>query len=227
MSRFKALLRPSPRRDHRNSLRVLIADRCQLLLDLLASELERRGHNLVGAVDNGRRAVELARRRHPQVALLDLSMPVMGGVEAAREILRVAPHTGVLLLAEYADEGIVREALRVGVLGLVPKAEGVRQLVRAIRDVSEGVIHVSPCYAAAVRAAIARPNGHGEYRLTRREEQLLVFIADGRSTKQAAVGLAISVRTAEEYRASLMEKLGIHDTAGLVRYAIRRGLIGA
>jgi DNA-binding NarL/FixJ family response regulator len=223
----KQALRPHLRRDRRRSLRVLIADRWRLLLDLLTSELLRRGYTVVGAVENGRRAVELAGERRPHVALLDVSMPVLGGVEAARQILHVAPRTSLVLLAEYAEEGVLREALSIGVRGFLPKAVGVRELVRAVREVRKGRLYVSPCYTGVVAEACGPRNGPGAAHLTARELQTLTLIAEGKTTKQAAGALTISVRTAEWYRAQLMGKLRIHDTAGLVHYAIRHGVIPA
>jgi len=206
---------------------VLIADRWQLLLELLASELLRRGYTVVGAVDNGRRAVELAAEQRPQVALVDVSMPVMGGLETARQILRVAPRTSLVLLAEYAEEGVLREALGIGVRGFLPKAAGVEELVRAVREVRKGGLYISPCYSGVVADVCGPANSRSQGHLTAREMQTLTLIAEGKTTKQAAGALTISVRTAEWYRAQLMAKLRIHDTAGLVRYAIRHGVIHA
>ena len=214
MPAAKQAFRPQLRRDRRRSRRVLVAERWQLLLELLASELLRRGYIVVGAVDDGQRAVELAGERRPQVALVDVSMPVMGGLETARQIRRVAPRTSLVLLAEYAEEGWLREALGIGVRGFLPKAAGVEEVIRAVREVRKG---------GACAPANSRSPGH----LTARELQTLTLIAEGKTTKQAAGALTISVRTAEWYRAQLMAKLRIHDTAGLVRYAIRHGVIHA
>jgi DNA-binding NarL/FixJ family response regulator len=208
-------------------LRLLIADHDRILLDALESALVSRGFNVIGAAENGRRAVLLARDRHPDVAVLDVSMPVMGGLDAARHILRTAPHMGVLLLTGYAEDRVVHAALRVGVHGFVVKAQGLEDLIQAIRDVSEGAIYISPCYSRGVLERFAQDGREDETCLTPRELEMLRLIADGKTMKQAAVVLAISARTAECHRASVMEKLRIHDTAGLVRYAIREGLIVA
>ncbi len=227
MPAAKQAFRPHLRRDRRRSRRVLIAERWQLLLELLASELLRRGYVVVGAVDDGRRAVELAGERRPQIALVDVSMPVIGGLETARQIRRVAPRTSLVLLAEYAEEGVLREALGIGVRGFLPKAAGVEEVIRAVREVRKGGLYISPCYTGVVADACAPANSRSPGHLTARELQTLTLIAEGKTTKQAAGALTISVRTAEWYRAQLMAKLRIHDTAGLVRYAIRHGVIHA
>jgi DNA-binding NarL/FixJ family response regulator len=220
---------PRPRAPvgRRNRLRVLVADDHRILLEALVSILSRCGLQVVGAAENGRRAVVLARQRRPDVVVLDVAMPVMGGLDAARQILRAAPQTAVLFLTGHAEDRIVLEGLRLGAHGFVVKAQGVADLVQAIRDVSEGAIYVSSWYSRAVLQAFARGEPAGVTRVTDRELQMLRLIADGKTAKEAAAAMAISARTAECHRASLMGKLGIHDTAGLVRYAIRQGLIVA
>src|SRR6266481_11133 len=185
-------------------LRILIADDHRILLEALVSFLSVHGFNVVGAAENGRRAVLLARQRRPDVAILAVTMPVMGGLDAARLILQVQPKTAVLFLTGYAEDHVVIEGLRLGVHGFVVKAQGLEDLVQAIRDVGAGAIYVSASYSRGV---------------------LRAFAAESKSTKEAAAAMAISVRIAESHRASLMGTLGIHDTAGLVRYAIRQGVI--
>ncbi len=216
-------------REHRRerSTRVLIADDHRILLDALESVLVAQGCHVVGVAENGRRAVLLARERRPDVAVLDASMPVMGGLDAAREILRTAPRIGVLLVTGHGEDHLVYEALRLGVRGVVMKAQGVQDLVQAIHDVSNGAVYIGPCYSRAIVEGFSRGKLHEAGALTPRETQMLRLIADGKTMKQAAVHLAISVRTAECHRASVMDKLHIHDTAGLVRYAIRQGLVVA
>jgi DNA-binding NarL/FixJ family response regulator len=211
----------------RSSLRVLVADDHRIFLEALVSLLSASGLQVVGAAENGRRAVVLARQRRPDVAVLDVAMPVMGGLDAARQILRAAPRTAVLFLTGHAEDRIVLEGLRLGAHGFVVKAQGVADLIQAIRDVSEGAIYVSSFYSRALLQAFARGDPAGGTRLTDRELQTLRLIAEGKTAKGAAAAMMISTRTAECHRASLMGKLGIHDTAGLVRYAIRQGLIVA
>ena len=154
-------------------------------------------------------------------------MPVMGGLDAARLILQTQPRTAVLFLTAYAEDHVVIEGLRLGVHGFVVKAQGLQDLMQAIRDVGAGAIYVSASYSRGVLQAFAEgPEAVGR-RLSDRERQMLRLIAESKSTKQAAAAMAISVRTAESHRSKLMGKLGIHDTAGLVRYAIRQGVIVA
>ncbi|HYT05175.1 MAG TPA: response regulator transcription factor [Gemmatimonadales bacterium] len=206
---------------------MLIADDHPVLLRGLSGLLKSRGFVVVAEAEDGRAAVALARERHPDVAVLDLAMPRLNGVEAAREILRALPDTRVLLLTGVAEESLVPEALRAGVQGFLVKAQGIQDLAQAIRDVSGGALYVSPCYSRAVMQACRGTNGDGDGRLSPREREVLRLIAEGKTTKQAAALLGISVKTAECHRATLMDKLGIHETAGLVRYAIREGLVVA
>jgi DNA-binding NarL/FixJ family response regulator len=206
---------------------VLVADDHRIFLEALVSLLSASGLQVVGAAENGRRAVVLVRQRRPDVVVLDVAMPVMGGLDAARQILRTAPRTAVLFLTGHAEDRIVLEGLRVGVHGFVVKAQGVADLIQAIRDVSAGAIYVSSFYSRAVLQAFARGEPGAGTHLTDRELQMLRLIAEGKTAKGAAAAMMISARTAECHRASLMGKLGIHDTAGLVRYAIRQGLIVA
>lgn len=211
----------------RPRLRVLVADDHRIFLEAIVSLLSAAGLEVVGAAENGRRAVVLARQRRPDVAVLDVAMPVMGGLDAARQILRAAPQTAVLFLSGHAEDRVVLEGLRLGAHGFVVKAQGVADLIQAIRDVSAGAIYVSSFYSRAVLQAFARGEPGGGAHLTDRELQTLRLIAEGKTAKQAAAVMMISTRTAECHRASLMGKLEIHDTAGLVRYAIRQGLIVA
>ena len=209
------------------SLRVLVADDHRVVLEALAALLAARRFHVVGTADNGRRAVVLARTCRPDVVLLDVAMPVMGGLEAARLILRAAPQTMVLFLTGAAEDRVVLEGLRIGVRGFVVKAQGLADLFQAIRDVSAGVVYVSACYSRGLLQAFARGEPAGPKHLSDREQQMLRLIAEGSTAKQAANQMSISVRTAECHRAHVMHKLGIHDTAGLVRYAIRQGLVVA
>ena len=218
---------PARRVATKRQLRVLIADDDRLLVDALTSVLSSEGIRTVCSAEDGRRAVELARRCRPDVAVLDASMPVIGGLDAARQILIATRQTAVLLLTENDDDGVVLEALRIGVRGLLVKAQGLIDLVQAIRDVGQGAIYISPVYSRDVLSAFARNRPHDSSLLTTRELEMLRLISDGKTMKEAAAVMAISVRTAECHRAHIMRKLRIHDTAGLVRYAIRRGLVVA
>jgi len=211
----------------RRRLRVVVADDHRIVMEALAAVLAAHDFNVVGLAENGRRAVVLTRQRRPDVVILDATMPVMGGLDAARLILQAQPDTCVLLLTGQAEDYLVLEGLRVGVHGFVMKAQGVDDLMQAIRDVGAGAIYVSASYSRGVLRAFAAGSTEAGPRLSDRERQMLRLIAEGKTAKEAAGAMAISVRTAESHRGSLMSKLGIHDTAGLVRYAIRQGVIVA
>lgn len=207
--------------------RVLLAEHDHLLLECLEFALLASGFDVCGTAVDGRQAVVLVRERQPAVAVLRASMPVVSGLSAARQILRMAPTTGVLLVTGYGDEPLAHEALRIGVRGLVLQAQGLGDLLDAVREVGEGGIYISPCYSQGVLETLGQRNGRRNGPLTGRESEVLALIADGKTSKQVAGALHISLRTAECHRAHIMEKLGVHDTAGLVRYAIREGLIVA
>ena len=158
-------------------LRILIADDHRILLEALVSFLSVHGFNVVGAAENGRRAVLLARQRRPDVVILAVTMPVMGGLDAARLILQVQPKTAVLFLTGYAEDHVVIEGLRLGVHGFVVKAQGLEDLIQAIRDVGAGAIYVSALYSRGVLQAFADgPQAVGPH-LSDRERQILRLIA--------------------------------------------------
>jgi len=205
-------------------LRVVLADDHLILRQGLKALLESHGLDVVAAEPDGRTAVEAVRRLAPDVVVLDMAMPGLNGVEAAHEITRREPRPHVLLLSGLDDPRVVPAALRAGVRGFVLKAQGVDDLLRAIEAVVGGSLYVSPGASQAVVDACAAGAGAPDP-LSPRERQVVQLVAEGQSTKQIAQLLRISVKTAEFHRGSVMRKLHIHDTAGLVRYAIRQGLI--
>src|SRR6266545_3651040 len=182
--------------------RILLADDHQIVRQGFKALLEREGLPVVAEATNGREAVELAQALNPDVAVLDLSMPVLNGLEAAREILQACPRTRVVLLTMHTEEHQIAAALRIGIRGYLVKTQAAEDLVQAIRDVARGEIYLTPG-----------------------ERQVLQLVAEGKTSKEVAALMGLSVRTAEFYRTRIMEKLDIHDTAGLVRYAIRQGII--
>jgi two-component system response regulator NreC len=179
----------------------------------------------VGEAADGEEAVRLARDAAPEVVVLDLSMPRVGGVDAAREILRQRPKTGIVLLTIHAEDHQVATALRAGIRGYVIKTQAAEELVRAIREVAAGGIYLSPRVSQIIVGAYLSGAELADDPLSPRERQVLRLVAEGKTTKEVAAALGLTVKTAESYRARIMDKLDIHEVAGLVRYAIRRGLI--
>lgn len=208
-------------------VRLVLADDHLVLRQALKALLERRGLEVVADEADGRAAVDAVKRLAPDVAVLDVAMPILNGVDAAREIGRIAPTTPVILLSGVEDGRFVPDALKAGVRGFVQKSQGADDLVRAIQEVREGRLYVSPgASQAIVDACGAHNSGQAQgAHLTPRERQVLQLVGEGKSTKQIAEVLHISVKTAEFHRGRLMKKLNVHDTANLVRYAIREGWI--
>ena len=209
------------------SLRVLLADDHQLVREGCRALLEREGFEVVGEAADGCEAVRLALAHVPDVAILDLYMPQLDGLGAASEIMRACPKTTVVVLTISADEHQVVAALRVGIRGYVVKTQAAEELVGAIREVAGGGTYLSPRVSHAVDGAGLAGSDLLPDGLARQERVVLQLVAEGKTTKQIATLLGVSVKSAETYRSRLMAKLGIHDTAGLVRYAVRRGLIQA
>jgi len=206
-------------------IQVLLADDHHIVREGLKSLLEKEGFRVVGEAADGREAVRLASTSHPDVAVLDLSMPSMNGLDAAREIIRSEPKTKAILLTVHTEDPYVLEALRAGVTGYVLKSQAPADLVQAIRETSRGSIYLSPGVSRIVVDAYRGKTDLPSDPLTPREREVLQLVAEGKSTKEVAGILGVSVKTAESHRSRIMEKLDIHETATLVRYAIRRGLI--
>jgi two-component system response regulator NreC len=207
------------------SIKILLADDHNLVRQGLRSLLEQKGFTIAGEASDGQEAVRLARELRPDVAVLDIGMRPVNGIDAAREILRDLPKIKVILLTMYTDESYVLEALQAGVTGYVVKTEAGIDLVNAIKEVCGGSTYLSPKVSRAiVQAYLQRGHSTGDP-LTIRERQVLQLIADGKTTKEIASLLGISAKTAEAHRGKITNKIGTHGTAGLVRYAIRRGLV--
>lgn len=208
-------------------VRVLLADDHIMVRQGLKAMVERDGFDVVGEAADGHEAIQLAKDHRPDVAILDLSMPLLNGLDAAREIIQVSPKTRTVLLTMYTEDQYVMEALRAGVRGYVLKSQAPSDLMQAIREVSQGTIYLSPGVSRALVDAYLAKTDMPPDPLTPRERQVLQLVAEGKTTKDVAVLLGISVKTAESHRTRLMEKLGIHETASLVRYAIRSGIVRA
>jgi two-component system, NarL family, response regulator NreC len=205
--------------------RILIADDHALFREGLKALIAPEEFQVVAEAGNGQEAIRLAQQHQPEIALLDISMPGLNGVDAAREVLRASPRSRVMVLTMHKDNAYLAEALRAGARGYILKSRGTVELLEALREVARGEIYISPGLSRAVAesylggdAAIASP-------LSPREREVLQLIAEGRTTKEIAATLFISYKTAESHRQRIMGKLDIHETASLVRYAIRSGLV--
>jgi two-component system, NarL family, response regulator NreC len=206
-------------------LRVLLADDHPVFRQGLRALLEREKFDVVGEASDGLEAIAAAERLQPQIVVIDLAMPALNGIDAVREIVKRVPRAKAVLLTMHTEEHHVLEALRAGVKACVSKSQAAEHLLQAIKDVSAGGVYLSPHVSGAVVQAYLAKTELPYDPLTPRERQVLQLIAEGKTTKEAAAVLDVSVKTAETHRTNLMEKLDIHSTAGLVRYAIRRGLL--
>jgi two-component system, NarL family, response regulator NreC len=207
--------------------RVLLADDHQILRQGVRALLEKAGHVVVGEASDGRQACQIARRLQPNIAVLDLSMPLLNGFDATREIQRVSPRTRVIILTMYTERPFVLQAMQAGARGYILKSQAAGDLIRAIQEVLSGAAYLSPGVSALLLDAYRDRSNHGDEPLTARERAVLQLIGEGKTTKAIAGVLGISFKTAESHRSRMMKKLDIHEVAGLVRYAIRRGLLRA
>jgi two-component system, NarL family, response regulator NreC len=205
--------------------RILVADDHPIVRQGMKSLLTREGFSVVGEAADGREALRQVEALHPEVALLDLGMPGLNGLDAAREIIQSSAGTKVVILTQHTEEPYILEALRAGVHGYVLKSQSVSDVVQAIRDVTRGKLYVSPAISEVVVSAYRGQTRLPAELLTTREREVLQLVAEGKSTKKIAEILGIAQKTAESHRSHLMVKLGIHQVAGLVRYAVRRGLV--
>ena len=206
-------------------LRVLLADDHVLVRQGLKSLLEREGFQVVGDASDGQEALRLATSLQPDIAVMDISMPILNGLNAAREMSRSCPKIKTILLTQHEESQYVSEAMEAGVKGYVLKNQVASDLLLAIRQVSRGQTYLSPGVSQAVVEAYHSKSEKPRNPLTSRERQVLQLIAEGKSTKDVASLLGISVKTAESHRTRLMHKLDIHETASLVLYAVRQGIV--
>jgi two-component system, NarL family, response regulator NreC len=207
------------------SLTILLADDHVLVRKGLRALLEGEHFELVAEASDGYEAVRLAAELHPEIAVIDLAMPLLNGLDASREILKCSPKTKIILLSAHTEEEYALEALQLGVSGYVSKVQASEDLLRAIHDVSLGMIYLSPGMSRLLVDAYRTKSSLAAEPLTPRERQVLQLITEGKTTKEIASVLGVSVKTAECHRTNIKEKLDLHETASLVRYAIRRGLI--
>src|SRR5262245_4911395 len=203
--------------------RILLAEDHLIVRQGVRALLEREGFQVVAEASDGHEAIRLARDQHPDVAVLDLAMPRLNGLDAAREIHRVTSRTRTILLTVHTERQYILQALQLGIRGCVIKTRAAADLIRAIREVSSGRTYLSPDVSHTVVEAYLAKSELPRDPLSLRERQVLQLVAEGRTTKEIARVLGVSVKTAECHRCHIMNKLDIHDIAGLVRYAIRTG----
>jgi DNA-binding NarL/FixJ family response regulator len=213
-------------------IRVLLADDHTVVRQGLRALLTAEGDiDVVGEAENGRQAVELAKKLLPDVAVIDIAMPVLNGVEATRQITRAVPSTKVLILSSYSDDEYVSQTTEAGAVGYLVKQTAGDELLKAIREAQRGNAYFSPSVAKRLRDQCRGAFAYGQSGrkradyLTAREAEVLQLIAEGRANKQIAAELCISIKTVEKHRQQVMNKLNIHDVAGLTRHAIAKGII--
>ncbi|HLP78435.1 MAG TPA: response regulator transcription factor [Candidatus Paceibacterota bacterium] len=185
---------------------------------------------VIGEAENGRIAVQMARKTPPDVVVMDVAMPLLNGLEATRQILKTVPNTKVLVLTSYSDDDCVQQMTEAGVSGYLLKQTAANDLLKAIREVQKGNAFFSPTIAKRLRDQCREAFANGQpvkknIELTSRESEVLQLIAEGFSNKQIAGELCISIKTVEKHRQQVMNKLNIHDVAGLTRYALSKGLV--
>jgi DNA-binding NarL/FixJ family response regulator len=215
-----------------NAITVLLAEDHTIVREGLRTLLETDGDiKVIGEAATGRQALELVKQLRPEVVVMDIAMPLLNGIEASRQILKAFSQTRVLILSAHDDEAYVEQVMALGAAGYLLKQTSAHILSHAVREVHKGHTFFSPSIAKRMQRAqggssdgIARLEQKG-VRLSSREAEVLQLIAEGQANKQVAAELGISVKTVEKHRQHLMEKLDIHDTAGLTRYAITTGII--
>ena len=211
---------------------VLLADDHAVVRQGLRALLEAEGDiAVVSEAENGRQAVAQAKKSLPDVVVMDVAMPGMNGLEATRQIVRNIPSSKVLVLTSYGDDDCVTQLLEAGATGYLVKQTAAADLLKAIREVYHGNAFFSPSIAKRLRQqesetlAGGQPPASRTGRLTSREAEVLQLVAEGFANKQIATELAISIKTVEKHRQQAMNKLNIHDIAGLTRYAIAKGWV--
>jgi two-component system, NarL family, response regulator NreC len=206
--------------------RVLLADDHTVVRKGFRMILDQQDDlEVVGEASNGKEAVELANTLQPEVVVMDVTMPELNGIEATRRIAEVAPRARVLALSMHKDSVYVREILRAGAKGYLLKDSGETDLLNAVRVIAKGEAFLSPAVSDAVLTDYRRHVTNPLDLLTSREREVLQSIAEGRTNKEIATSLNLSVYTVEAHRGRIMEKLNLHSTGELVRFALRNGVI--
>ncbi len=213
-----------------SGIRVLLADDHKLVRHGIRRILTEAGCEVVGEADDGREAVRLAQQLTPRVVVLDVGMPGLNGIEAARQIVRRSPGVNVLMLSMHAEEVYVVQSLQAGAKGYLLKDSADTDLLGALSSVANGGSFLSPAVARVVvddyvRRFLDQGTGDPYETLSEREREVLQLIAEGNSNKQVAEMLGVSVSTVETHRARVMQKLDLHTTAEVVLYAVRKGVV--
>jgi len=213
------------------NISVLIVDDHQMMRDALVAILERhKDIKIVGQASDGREGAEKAAKLKPDVVTLDVAMPNLNGLDAARHIRRHSASTRIIVLTAYEDDLYIQHALEAGIDGYVTKHSAAETLAKAVREVAKGQKAYSPAVKKRIPQYEKTDGGRKLLRrksdtLTAREIEVLQLIAEGNANKQTADKLGISIKTVEKHRQAVMNKLHIHDTAGLTRYAISAGMV--
>ncbi len=212
------------------NFRILIADDHEIVRHGIRALIENHpGWEVCAEAVDGRGAVEMTRDLRPDLALLDIGMPNLNGLDAARQIVDMAPQTRVLILTMHESEQIVREVLEVGARGFLLKSDAARDLVSAIQALQRRTTFFTSSVAEMVLNGFLDRRGEAQKpakdRLTPREREVVQLLAEGKSSKEVAVVLNLSVKTAETHRTNVMRKLDLHSVADLVRYAVRNNLV--
>jgi DNA-binding NarL/FixJ family response regulator len=214
------------------TITILLVEDHEIVREGLAALLKLEGDiKIIGHAENGRQAVTRVVELCPEIVVMDIAMPILNGLEAARQILKETPGTKIILLSAHNDDAYVQKAISIGVSGYLIKQAASHVLPEALRQVASGKTFFSPLIAKRLADQARKAHANGTpasakaLHLTAREMEVLQLIAEGNANKMTADILNISVKTVEKHRQSLMEKLGIHDTAGLTRHAIAQGVI--
>lgn len=211
---------------------ILLAEDHAIVRQGLSALLLADGHfKILGEAKTGREAVDMTRDLRPDVVLMDIAMPVLNGLEATRQILAANAAARIIILSAHSDDEYIERTTAAGVVGFLEKQTSAEILTKAIREVAKGGKFFSPSIAKRMATGSGQPLGRDGQpkahaaRLTSRESEVLQLVAEGSANKQVAAALGISIKTVEKHRQHLMDKLNIHDTAGLTRYAIATGVI--
>lgn len=212
-------------------IRVILADDHTLVRAGIRSLLEKiAGVQVVGEASDGREALEIIKKTNPNIALLDITMSGMNGLDVTARVVKDFPHIKVIILSMHANEEYVLQALKIGVSGYLLKDAATTELELALKAIAREETYLSPAVSKKVINNYLERVGDAEdlqSSLTPRQREILQLVAEGKSTKEIAFMLSVSIKTVEAHRAQMMDRIGIHDVPGLVRYAIRIGLVAS